>query len=107
MLALPYALLALAVLALGYRFYSRFLSEKIFQLRPDEVMPSTTHEDGVDFVPTKREVLWGHHFDGDLGKARMAIRVLAKLWSLGASKTDLQRIKNSGALGVKCGVLVR
>ena len=80
MLALPYALLALATLALGYRFYSRFLSEKLFQLRSDEAMPATTYEDGIDFVPTQREVLWGHHFSSIAGAAPILGPAIAIVW---------------------------
>ena len=66
------ALLALIVLiafAVGYRFYSRFLADVIFQLREDEPVPSREFEDGVDYVPTRRHVLWGHHFASIAGAA--------------------------------------
>ncbi|MFT4541238.1 MAG: carbon starvation protein [Planctomycetota bacterium] len=74
------ALVCLGSLYLGYRFYSRFLSEQIFQLRADEEVPSVTHEDGVDFVPTKREVLWGHHFSSIAGAAPILGPAMAIVW---------------------------
>lgn len=73
-------LVALASLALGYRFYSKFLAEKLFVLRADEPMPSREHEDGVDFVPTKREVLWGHHFSSIAGAAPILGPAMAIVW---------------------------
>ena len=66
------AILALgvfAVFALGYRFYSRFLTHAILQLRDDEPVPSRVYEDGVDFVPTPRHILWGHHYTSIAGAA--------------------------------------
>jgi carbon starvation protein len=56
------AIIALALFALGYRFYSSFLARTLFSLSDDELVPSREFEDGIDFVPTRRHVLWGHHF---------------------------------------------
>ena len=74
------ALVTLVLFALGYRFYSRFLSEKVFGLRPDELVPSREYEDGVDFVPTKAHVLWGHHFTSIAGAAPIVGPALAVIW---------------------------
>lgn len=74
------ALAALAALYAGYRLYSRFLSDKVFALREDEVMPSERFTDGVDFVPTKREVLWGHHFASIAGAAPILGPAMAIVW---------------------------
>ena len=51
------AAIALLSFYLGYRFYSRFISNKIYNL--DEYLTTPAHEfnDGVDFVPTKRHIL--------------------------------------------------
>ncbi len=73
-------LVALTSLALGYRFYSKFLAEKLFALRDDEPMPAREHEDGVDFVPTKKEVLWGHHFSSIAGAAPILGPAMAIVW---------------------------
>jgi len=53
------ALIAFVVFFLGYHFYSRFIAERLFQLDPDYRTPSRRFEDGVDFVPTNKYVLWG------------------------------------------------
>jgi len=73
-------LLALALLALGYRFYSRFLARRIFDLRADEPVPSIEREDGVDFVPTRKGVLWGHHFASVAGAAPILGPAMAIVW---------------------------
>ena len=74
------ALAALVALALGYRFYSRHLAESLFRLRDDEPVPSVEHEDGVDFVPTRAEVLWGHHFASIAGAAPILGPAMAIVW---------------------------
>jgi carbon starvation protein len=77
------AVLALGVIAcfaLAYRFYSRFLSERVFALSADEPVPSREFEDGVDFVPTRLSVLWGHHYTSIAGAAPIVGPALAVIW---------------------------
>jgi carbon starvation protein len=77
------ALLALIVFvgfALGYRFYSRFLARRIFALSADEPVPSQQYEDGIDYVPTPRSVLWGHHFASIAGAAPIVGPAIAVIW---------------------------
>ncbi len=73
-------LVALSLLACGYLFYSKFLAERIFRLRDDEPVPAVEHSDGVDFVATKREVLWGHHFSSIAGAAPILGPAMAIIW---------------------------
>lgn len=80
MSAIGPCLIALVGLYLGYRFYSRHLSDKVWQLKSDEPMPSAEHADGVDFVPAKREVLWGHHFSSIAGAAPILGPAMAIVW---------------------------
>ncbi|GAG49683.1 unnamed protein product, partial [marine sediment metagenome] len=54
--------LAMAGYVLAYRFYGRFLGRKLFRLQADFLMPSHEFKDGVDYVPTKRHIIFGHHF---------------------------------------------
>ena len=77
---IPVALGALAALALGYRFYSRFLAESVFRLRDDEPVPAVEQRDDIDFVPTRREVLWGHHFSSIAGAAPILGPAMAIVW---------------------------
>jgi carbon starvation protein len=74
------AVLAFASFALGYRYYSRFLTRTIFQLGADEPVPSRELEDGVDFVPTSKQVLWGHHFTSIAGAAPIVGPAIAVIW---------------------------
>jgi carbon starvation protein len=77
------ALLAICTLALfliGYRFYGRFLSRSLFRLAADEVVPSVELRDGVDFVPTRKGVLWGHHFTSVAGAAPIVGPAIAVIW---------------------------
>ncbi|MBW2445166.1 MAG: carbon starvation protein A [Deltaproteobacteria bacterium] len=74
------ATITLVVFALGYRFYSAFLSRRIFELADDEPVPSREFEDGVDFVPTRKSVLWGHHYTSIAGAAPIVGPALAVIW---------------------------
>lgn len=74
------AAVGLVVFFLGYRYYSRFISEKIFRLDPEFRTPAHEFEDGVDFVPTKRIVLWGHHFAAVAGAAPIVGPAIAVIW---------------------------
>lgn len=73
-------LAGLAVFALGYRFYSRFLAERVFALRADEPVPAQTRADGIDFVPTDRHVLLGHHYASIAGAAPIIGPAIAVVW---------------------------
>ena len=64
-------LLGIAGMAFGWFIYSKFIAEKIFKLDPDFQTPAHEFNDGVDFVPTNRFVLWGHHFTSVAGAAPM------------------------------------
>ncbi|HKJ69652.1 MAG TPA: carbon starvation CstA family protein, partial [bacterium] len=65
---------------LGYRFYSKFISEKVFKLDPDYVTPAHEFEDGVDYVPTRKSILWGHHFTSVAGAAPIVGPAIAVIW---------------------------
>jgi len=68
------------VFSLGYFFYSRFLATKVFKLDPDFVTPAHEQEDGVDFVPTRPIILWGHHFAAVAGAAPIVGPGIAVVW---------------------------
>ena len=74
------ALLALTVYFLGYRYYSRFLAEKVLDLDPEKVTPAHELNDGVDYVPTRPSVLFGHHFASITGLAPMLGPAVAVIW---------------------------
>jgi carbon starvation protein len=80
MSAVVVALLGIATMALGYFVYSKFIAEKIFALDPGFRTPAHEFEDGVDFVPTNRYVLWGHHFTSVAGAAPIVGPAIAVIW---------------------------
>lgn len=53
---------ALCVYSLGYRFYSAFVAAKVLALDPTRATPAERLNDGRDFVPTNRWIVFGHHF---------------------------------------------
>lgn len=73
-------LLGLGAMALGYVFYSKFIAEKIYRLQADYPTPAHTLRDGVDYVPTNRFVLWGHHFTSVAGAAPIVGPAIAVIW---------------------------
>src|SRR5690554_307166 len=73
-------LLGLGAMFLGYVFYSKFVAEKIFKLDPNFRTPAHEFEDGVDFVPTNKYVLWGHHFTSVAGAAPIIGPAIAVIW---------------------------
>ena len=74
------AAITFALFALGYRFYSGFLARRIFALADDEPVPSRECEDGVDYVPTRLSVLWGHHYTSIAGAAPIVGPAIAVIW---------------------------
>ena len=74
------AAIALLSFYLGYRFYSRFISDKIYGLDDNLITPAHEFEDGVDFVPTKRHILFGHHFTSIAGAAPIIGPCIAAYW---------------------------
>lgn len=73
-------LLGIAGMAFGWFVYSKFIAEKIFKLDPDFRTPAHEFNDGVDFVPTNRYVLWGHHFTSVAGAAPIVGPAIAVYW---------------------------
>jgi len=60
--ALPIMVVVLCVLAIGYRYYSAFLAAKVCTLDDSRVTPAHSHNDGQNYHPTHKWVLFGHHF---------------------------------------------
>jgi carbon starvation protein len=60
--AVWFVVAAVAVYAIAYRFYGAFLAAKVFALDPARTTPAERINDGRDFVPTNRWIVFGHHF---------------------------------------------
>jgi len=74
------AIVGLAAMALGFRFYSKFIADKVYRLDPKFETPAHTMRDNVDFIPTNRFVLWGHHFTAVAGAAPIVGPGIAIIW---------------------------
>ena len=81
--AIVLMVVGLVVMSLGYVFYSKFIAEKIYRLDPNYRTPAHELRDGVDFVPTNKFVLWGHHFTSVAGAAPIVGPAIAVIWGWG------------------------
>jgi carbon starvation protein len=68
---------AICVYVLAYRFYSLYIAAKVLQVDPARQTPACRHNDGLDYVPTNRYVLFGHHFAAIAGAGPLVGPVLA------------------------------
>jgi len=80
MSAVLLALISIVGFLLAYFLYARFLQDKIFRLRPDEKLPSQEREDGIDFVPTRRSILFSHHFVSIAGLGPIMGPAIGVIW---------------------------
>jgi carbon starvation protein len=76
-------LVGLGMIAAGYLFYSKFIAERIYRLDPDFRTPAHEFRDGIDFVPTNKYILWGHHFTSVAGAAPIVGPAIAVIWGWG------------------------
>lgn len=65
---------------LAYHTYGRFLAKKIFKLRADAKVPSHERNDGVDFVPTRKGIIFGHHFTSIAGTGPIVGPAIGIIW---------------------------
>ncbi|WP_374532077.1 carbon starvation CstA family protein [Acinetobacter sp.] len=70
-------LAAICVYSIAYRFYSLFIATKIFELNPKRLTPAHRLVDGLDYVPTNKYVLFGHHFAAIAGAGPLVGPILA------------------------------
>lgn len=78
--SLVLAVVGVCMILLGYFLYSKFLSQKVYKLDPAYTTPAHRFEDGVDYVPTNKWVLWGHHFTSVAGAAPIVGPAVAVIW---------------------------
>src|SRR6202047_2764781 len=53
---------AICIYLVAYRYYALFIADKVLGVDPTRQTPAYRHNDGLDYVPTNRYVLFGHHF---------------------------------------------
>ena len=80
MQSLMIVLLGIAGMSFGWFVYSKFIASKIYQLDENFVTPAHEFSDGVDYHPTNKYVLWGHHFTSVAGAAPIVGPAIAVYW---------------------------
>ncbi|MGN6707682.1 MAG: carbon starvation CstA family protein [Rhodanobacter sp.] len=68
---------AIAVFSIGFRFYGKFVEHSVLRLDPTRAPPSVLRNDGLDYVPTDKWVVFGHHFAAIAGAGPLVGPVLA------------------------------
>lgn len=78
--SLVLVIIAIIGYLLAYRLYGRFLGRKILRLSAKQVMPSHELKDGVDYVPTKAHIIFGHHFTTIAGLGPIVGPAIGIIW---------------------------
>ncbi|MDO5726303.1 MAG: carbon starvation protein A [Bowdeniella nasicola] len=74
------AIVGVAMMLAGYFLYSKVLGTRLFKLNAAFTTPAHELNDGIDYVPTNRLVLWGHHFTSVAGAAPIVGPAIAVIW---------------------------
>jgi len=74
-------IIGLAVMVAGYVVYSKYLAHRVFKLNDAFVTPAHELKHGVDYVPTNKFILWGHHFTSVAGAAPIVGPAIAVIWA--------------------------
>ncbi len=88
----------MSVYLVAYRYYSLYIAQKVMKLDPTRATPAVINNDGLNYVPTNRYVLFGHHFAAIAGAGPLVGPVLAAqmgylpgtLWLLAGSCWPVQ-----------------
>jgi carbon starvation protein len=80
MSTLALMLISMVGFIVAYNTYGRFLARKIFNLNPDADVPSRTLQDGVDYVPAKKGIIFGHHFTSIAGTGPIVGPAIGIIW---------------------------
>jgi carbon starvation protein len=74
------ALVSLGSFYMAYKLYGGFIAEKVLGIEPARPTPAHEFEDGNDYVPTNRSVLWGHHFTSIAGASPIVGPAIGVIW---------------------------
>ncbi|GAA4432536.1 carbon starvation protein A [Georgenia halophila] len=74
------AVIGIAMVIAGYLLYGKYLGSRLYRLDPARTTPAHTQQDGVDYVPTNKYILWGHHFTSVAGAAPIVGPAVAVIW---------------------------
>ena len=87
-------LVCFALYLAGYHLYAKYLGRRIFQLDPKVLTPAHEQQDGMDYVPTNKYVLFGHHYASIAGLSPMLGPAIAVIWGW-VSGHALGRLRNT------------
>ncbi|MEE9386154.1 MAG: carbon starvation protein A [Nannocystaceae bacterium] len=79
-MAIAITLVVLLAFLVGYRFYASWIGRRIYDDQEDLITPAYALEDGRDFVPTDKHILFGHHFTSIAGAAPIIGPCVAAYW---------------------------
>ena len=65
---------------IGYKYYSRYIADTVFDIDDKKISPAHEMNDGIDYVPTKKHILFGHHFTSIAGAAPIIGPCIAVFW---------------------------
>jgi len=68
---------AVSVFCIGYRFHARYIADRALRIDPTRATPAWRRNDGLDYVPTQKTVVFGHHFAAIAGAGPLVGPVLA------------------------------
>jgi len=71
---------AFVLYLVAYHTYGRYLARRVFRVEPDRVAPSAELEDGIDYVPSRRDLVFGHHFTSIAGTGPIVGPAIAVVW---------------------------
>lgn len=74
------ALIAFVLYVIAYHTYGKFIGQRIFNLNKDVVTPAVELEDGVDYLPTRKGIIYGHHFASIAGLGPIVGPAIAVIW---------------------------
>ena len=74
------AIIGLAIFYLGYKYYSSYIAKNIYALDEDLITPAHQLQDNIDYVPTKKHILFGHHYTSIAGAAPIIGPCIAAYW---------------------------
>ncbi|WP_425448180.1 carbon starvation CstA family protein [Dethiothermospora halolimnae] len=78
--ALLLAIITYIGFIVAYKTYGKFLGDKLFQMSNKNITPANQINDGVDYVPTKRSILFGHHFTSIAGTGPIVGPAIGVIW---------------------------
>ena len=74
------ALISFVGYIIAYKTYGKFLGKKVFKISDDRQMPANEFNDGVDFVPSKKNIIFGHHFTTIAGIGPIVGPAIGVIW---------------------------